>query len=84
MIRPRVDHKVADEARRKYRPGTENGDASIGVCALPSCQARVARSDNFIVTLAGHVYHTRCWPQVMIKRIFTNPDGTLKDRFKQR
>ena len=78
LTRPRVDLKVADDARKKYREGTENGDATIGTCRLPTCCGTIRRCDPFVVTLAGAVYHTRCWPQVMIRRIFTNPDGTLK------
>lgn len=71
--RPRVDYKIAEEARRKYRPGTENGDTKIGVCELPTCGQRVARSDNFIVTLADKVYHTHCWAQVIVLPIRARP-----------
>jgi hypothetical protein len=78
LTRPRVDLKVAEDARRKYREGTEYGDATMGTCGLPTCQLTIRRCDPFVVTQAGALYHTACWPQVMVKRIFTNSDGTLK------
>lgn len=83
LVRPSVDLKKAEEARSKYRPGTENGDATVGICDLPTCRRRIARSDNFVVTLAEKIYHTHCWPQLRIRRVFTNPDGTLKASIRQ-
>jgi hypothetical protein len=59
-MRPTVDQKKADAARPKR--GTEFGDACQGDCALPTCERpRIVRADNFIVTLAGQLYHTGCW-----------------------
>lgn len=82
MNRPHVDLKTADAARRKYRAGTENGDATMGNCAWPDCGARIQRSDNFVETMTGKLYHTACWPKVRIRRVFTNADGTLKAEYR--
>jgi hypothetical protein len=65
--RPRVDQAKADAARPKL--GTPFGDEKVGDCSLPSCQGRIARADNFIVTLAGTLYHRECWCQVRSRKL---------------
>lgn len=65
--RPRVDLATAEKNRPKL--GTPFGDEKVGDCALPSCQGRIARADNFIVTLAGTLYHRECWCQVRCRNL---------------
>lgn len=60
--RPAVDLATARKAWPKA--GTEYGNATMGWCALPTCQGRIVRSDPFVVTLAGDLFHCRCWQQV--------------------
>jgi hypothetical protein len=59
MERPRVDLKKAESARP--RRGTEFGDATIGTCEHQACHESIARWESFVATLAGSVYHRRCW-----------------------
>lgn len=65
--RPRVDLAIAEKNRPKR--GTPFGDEKVGDCALPSCQGRIARADNFVVTLARTLYHRECWCKVRCRRL---------------
>lgn len=78
--RPHVDLNIADKARP--RRGTEFGDTGVGECDFPGCGERIARWESFVVTAAGAVMHRACWEKVRVRRIFTNPDGTLKAEFR--
>lgn len=80
MERPKTDLATAEKARPKR--GTEFGDASVGNCGFPSCGERVARWESFIVTAADVMMHRACWERVKVRRIFTNPDGTIKECFR--
>lgn len=81
--RPKVDLATAEKARAKYARGTQFGDESVGNCGFPSCGERIARWESFICTLAGAVMHRACWEKVRPRRIFTNPDGTLKEAYRR-
>jgi len=65
--RPRVDLAIAEKNRPKR--GTPFGDEKVGECALPSCLGRIARADNFVVTLAGTLYHRKCWCNVRCRKL---------------
>jgi hypothetical protein len=80
--RPKIDLVIAEKARAIYKQGTAFGDEKVGECGYPTCGARIARWENFIVTAAGAIMHRACWEKVTPRRIFTNPDGTLKQKYR--
>jgi hypothetical protein len=74
--RPKIDLVIAEKARAIYKQGTAFGDEKVGECGYPTCGARIARWENFIVTAAGTIIHRSCWAKVTHRPISTNPHPT--------
>lgn len=65
--RPKIDLATAEKTRAKYRAGTPFGDEIIGTCGFPSCCRRIARHENFIVTMDDVVMHRDCFARVRVR-----------------